>query len=170
MQSKVGNGEFLITGPTNKDFALYAEKEGYLYYSKNIYMDSITLSKDGFLIVELEKIKPGTFILENIFFEVNKSELKNSSIIELEKVLKLLEITPTLKIEISGHTDNDGDDDFNMELSNNRAKSVVNWLIENGIKESRLSFKGYGETMPIVKNNTPGNKAKNRRTELTIIE
>ena len=170
MQSKVGNGEFLITVPNNKDFALYAEKEGYMYYTKNIYMDSLTLSKDGFLIVELEKIKPGTFILENIFFEVNKSELKNSSIIELEKVLKLLEITPNLKIEISGHTDNDGDDDFNMELSNNRAKSVVNWLIENGIKESRLSFKGYGETMPIVKNNTAVNKAKNRRTELTIIE
>ena len=67
----------LITVPNNKDFALYAEKEGYMYYTKNIYMDSLTLSKDGFLIVELEKIKPGTFILENIFFEVNKSELKN---------------------------------------------------------------------------------------------
>ena len=122
------------------------------------------------LIVELEKVKPGTFVLENIFFEVNKSELKNSSIIELEKVLKLLQITPSLKIEISGHTDNDGDDDFNLDLSNNRAKSVVNWLIENGISETRLSFKGYGETMPIVKNNTAENKAKNRRTELTIIE
>ena len=84
--------------------------------------------------------------------------------------MKLLQITPSLKIEISGHTDNDGDDDFNLDLSNNRAKSVVNWLIENGISETRLSFKGYGETMPIVKNNTAENKAKNRRTELTIIE
>ena len=170
MQSKVGNGEFLITVPNNKDFALYAEKEGYMFYSKNIYIDSLNLSKDGFLIVELEKVKPGTFVLENIFFEVNKSELKNSSIVELEKVLKLLQITPSLKIEISGHTDNDGDDDFNLDLSNNRAKSVVIWLIENGISESRLSFKGYGETRPIVKNNTAENKAKNRRTELTIIE
>ena len=80
-------------------------------------MDSLTLSKDGFLIVELEKIKAGTFVLENIFFEKSKSDLKSSSIVELEKVLKLLEITPTIKIEISGHTDNDGDDDSNLELS-----------------------------------------------------
>jgi outer membrane protein OmpA-like peptidoglycan-associated protein len=170
MQSKTGNGEFLITVPNNKDFALYAEKEGYMFYSKNIFMDSLTLSKDGFLIVELEKIKPGTFILENIFFEKSKSDLKSSSIVELEKVLKLLEITPTIKIEISGHTDSDGDDDSNLELSINRAKAVVNWLIDNGIKTSRLTFKGYGETKPLVSNNTVNNKAKNRRTELTIIE
>ena len=133
-------------------------------------MDSLTLSKDGFLIVELQKIKPGTFILENIFFEVNKSELKNSSIIELEKVLKLLEITPNLKIEISGHTDSDGDDDLNLSLSNERASSVVKWLIENGISSNRLTFKGFGESKPIVKNDSEENKAKNRRTELTIIE
>lgn len=170
MQSKTGNGEFLITVPNNKDFALYAEKEGYMFYSKNIFMDSLTLSKDGFLIVELEKIKAGTFILENIFFEKSKSDLKSSSIVELEKVLKLLEITPTIKIEISGHTDSDGDDDSNLELSINRAKAVVNWLIDNGVNTSRLTFKGYGETRPLVSNNTVNNKAKNRRTELTIIE
>ena len=85
-------------------------------------------------------------------------------------LLKLLEITPTIKIEISGHTDSDGDDDSNLELSINRAKAVVNWLIDNGIKTSRLTFKGYGETKPLVSNNTVNNKAKNRRTELTIIE
>ena len=67
----------MITVPNNNDFALHAEKEGYMFYSKNIYIDSLNLSKDGFLIVELEKVKPGTFVLENIFFEVNKSELKN---------------------------------------------------------------------------------------------
>ena len=170
MQSKLENGEFLITVPKNIDFALHAEKEGYMFYSRNIYRDSLSLSKDGFLIIELEKVKPGTFILENIFFEKSKSSLKKSSLVELNKVLKLMQINPDLKIQISGHTDSDGDDDFNLELSINRAKSVVNWLIENNIDKNRLSFKGYGETRPIEENNSIANKAKNRRTELTIIE
>lgn len=170
MQSKLENGEFLITVPKNIDFALHAEKEGYMFYSRNIYRDNLSLSKDGFLIIELEKVKPGTFILENIFFEKSKSSLKKSSLVELSKVLKLMQINPDLKIQISGHTDSDGDDDFNLELSINRAKSVVNWLIENSIDKNRLSFKGYGETRPIEENNSIANKAKNRRTELTIIE
>ena len=170
MQSKLENGEFLITVPKNIDFALHAEKEGYMFYSRNIYRDSLSLSEDGFLIIELEKVKPGTFILENIFFEKSKSSLKKSSLVELNKVLKLMQINPDLKIQISGHTDSDGDDDFNLELSINRAKSVVNWLIENSIDKNRLSFKGYGETRPIEENNSIANKAKNRRTELTIIE
>ncbi len=170
MQSKLGNGEFLITVPKNIDFALHAEKEGYMFYSRNIYRDNLSLSKDGFLIIELEKVKPGTFILENIFFEKSKSSLKKSSLVELNKVLKLMQINPDLKIQISGHTDSDGDDDFNLELSINRAKSVVNWLIENNIDQNRLSFKGYGETRPLEENNSIANKAKNRRTELTIIE
>lgn len=170
MQSKLGNGEFLITVPKNIDFALHAEKEGYMFYSRNIYRDNLSLSKDGFLIIELEKVKPGTFILENIFFEKSKSSLKKSSLVELNKVLKLMQINPDLKIQISGHTDSDGDDDFNLELSINRAKSVVNWLIENNIDQNRLSFKGYGETRPIEENNSISKKAKNRRTELTIIE
>ena len=170
MQSKLENGEFLITVPKNIDFALHAEKEGYMFYSRNIYRDNLSLSKDGFLIIELEKVKPGTFILENIFFEKSKSSLKKSSLVELNKVLKLMQINPDLKIQISGHTDSDGDDDFNLELYINRAKSVVNWLIENNIDQNRLSFKGYGETRPIEENNSITNKAKNRRTELTIIE
>tara|TARA_B110000037_G_scaffold55621_1_gene68062 strand:- start:4553 stop:6541 length:1989 start_codon:yes stop_codon:yes gene_type:complete len=170
MQSKPGNGEFLITVPKSIDFALHAEKEGYMFYSRNIYRDNLSLSKDGFLIIELEKVKPGTFVLENIFFEKSKSGLKKSSLVELNKVLKLLQITPDLKIEISGHTDSDGNDDFNLELSINRAKAVVNWLIENNISKDRLSFKGYGETKPLEENNSISNKAKNRRTELTIIE
>ena len=170
MQSKLENGEFLITVPKNIDFALHAEKEGYMFYSRNIYRDNLSLSKDGFLIIQLEKVKPGTFILENIFFEKSKSSLKKSSLVELNKVLKLMQINPDLKIQISGHTDSDGDDDFNLELSINRAKSVVNWLIENNIDQNRLSFKGYGETRPIEENNSIANKAKNRRTELTIIE
>ena len=96
--------------------------------------------------------------------------MKQSSIVELNKVLKLMIINPEIKIEISGHTDSDGDNKLNLQLSINRAKAVVNWLIENNISSDRLFFKGYGETRPIEDNNSLLNKAKNRRTELTIIE
>ena len=116
----------------------------------------------------MSKIKPGTFVLENIFFEVNRYELQSTSIVELEKVFKMLELNKEIQIEISGHTDNDGNDDDNMELSENRAKSVVDWLVNKGISSSRLSYKGFGETRPIVENSSKENKAKNRRTELTI--
>ena len=77
MQSKRGNGEFLITVSNSNDFALHAEKEGYMFYSKNIHLDSLNLSKDGFLIIELEKIKAGTFVLENIFLKVINQNLKH---------------------------------------------------------------------------------------------
>ena len=74
-----------------------------------------------------------------------------------------------LKIEIGGHTDSDGDDDKNLELSKKRAQSVMNYLLMKGVGVSRLSYKGYGETMPRVKNDSPENKALNRRTEVKII-
>ena len=104
-----------------------------------------------------------------LFTPIMSEEFKMSRP-KLNKVLKLLQFNPDLKIQISGHTDSDGNDDSNLELSINRAKSVVNWLIENNIDKDRLSFKGYGETKPIEENNSIMNKAKNRRTELTIIE
>ena len=87
---------------------------------------------------------------------------------ELEKVFKMLELNKEIQIEISGHTDNDGNDDDNMKLSENRAKTVVDWLVNKGTSSSRLSYKGFGETRPIVENSSKENKAKNRRTELTI--
>ena len=81
----------------------------------------------------------------------------------------MLQNTSSLnKVILAGHTDSDGNDQDNMVLSENRAQAVVDWLVEKGISSSRLSFKGYGETKPIVDNSSKENKAKNRRTELTI--
>ena len=80
----------------------------------------------------------------------------------------MLELNSDIEIQISGHTDNVGDDDSNLILSKNRAKAVVDWLVEKGILQDRMSFIGYGETKPIVDNSNAANRAKNRRTELTI--
>jgi outer membrane protein OmpA-like peptidoglycan-associated protein/Tol biopolymer transport system component len=164
-----GNGEFLITIPDNNDLAFHAEYVGYNFVSKNLSFDQLKLTNEGYVLnIPMHKIQPGTFVLENIFFEINSWELKNNSIIELEKVYKMLELNSEIEIEISGHTDNIGDDESNIILSKNRAKAVVDWLVEKGIPQSRMSFIGYGETKPIVDNSNAVNRSKNRRTELTI--
>ena len=164
-----GNGEFLITIPDNNDLAFHAEYVGYNFVSKNLSFDQLKLTNEGYVLnIPMHKIQPGTFVLENIFFEINSWELKNNSIIELEKVYKMLELNSEIEIEISGHTDNVGDDESNIILSKNRAKAVVDWLVEKGIPQSRMSFIGYGETKPIVDNSNAVNRSKNRRTELTI--
>ena len=108
-------------------------------------------------------------MLKNIFFEVNKYDLKNESTSELNKLIAFLKNSPTAKIEISGHTDNTGDKKSNQLLSENRAKSVYDYLIKQGITATRLTFKGYGDTKPVASNETNEGKTQNRRTEFTII-
>lgn len=164
------SGDFMVALPKNKEFALIAEHDGYFFYSKNYSLDKLTKNKTGFLInVPMKPMESGgVFVLENIFFDVNKADLKPNSITELNKLKKILEENVSMRIELGGHTDSDGNDANNQVLSENRAKAVVNWLVEKGIANTRLSYKGYGETVPLVENNSPENKAKNRRTEVKI--
>lgn len=166
-----GNGEFIVALPINKDFALIAEHEGYFFYSQNYSVDKLKKNEDGFLIdVPMRPIRKGDpFVLENIFFDTDKSVLKPESVTELNKLLAILTKNTTLRIELGGHTDSDGNDAHNLTLSDDRAKAVVTWLIEKGIEKARLEYKGYGEKKPRVENNSPENKALNRRTEVTIL-
>ncbi|HYM93341.1 MAG TPA: OmpA family protein, partial [Chitinophagaceae bacterium] len=96
-------------------------------------------------------------------------DLKPVSQVEFDKLVELLNDNPGLKVEISGHTDNVGKPADNLVLSNNRAKSVVTYLISKGIAANRLSFKGYGETKPVADNTTEEGRALNRRTEMKVI-
>lgn len=163
------SGQFLIALPTNIEMAFHVEKEGYSFVSKNFSFSDLEETDEGYVLnIPMRKIKPGTFVLENIFFDVNKWTIKQSSFVELEKILKLLTINPSINVEIAGHTDSDGDKKDNLILSTNRAKSVVDWLLDRGVSIDRLTYKGYGETKPILENTNESNKAKNRRTELTI--
>jgi outer membrane protein OmpA-like peptidoglycan-associated protein len=111
-----------------------------------------------------------TFILPNLFFEFAQSNLLPESYSELQRLLNYLIRNETVKIEISGHTDNQGSDAYNQKLSMERAKSIYNYLISNGIDKDRLSYKGYGKEKPVVPNNSEENRAKNRRTEILILE
>lgn len=164
-----GNGEFIVAIPVNKEFALIAEHEGYFFYSKNYSLDKLQKNDEGFLIDVPMKPMKGSFVLENVFFDTDKYDLKEESVVELKKLKAVLLENQDIKVELGGHTDSDGDDKHNQILSQNRAKAVVDWLIKNGIEENRLSYKGYGESKPIVPNDSAENKAKNRRTEVTIL-
>jgi outer membrane protein OmpA-like peptidoglycan-associated protein len=108
-------------------------------------------------------------VLNNIFFDTNKFDLKPESIAELQKLVEFLTVNPTVHIEISGHTDNVGNDQLNQTLSENRAKAVYEYLIASQVTPARLVFKGYGKTQPIAPNTSEEGRKKNRRTEFMII-
>lgn len=167
------NGQFFVTLTANKNYLVNVSKEGYLFYSDNFSLKGkeTDFNKPFQLEIPLEPIDTGSVVeLKNIFFDVNKWELKPESKAELDKLVAFLTKNPTLKIELGGHTDNSGDKKFNTTLSSNRAKSVYDYLIANGkISATRLSYKGYADTKPKVANDTPENKAKNRRTEFKVV-
>ncbi|MEO6883264.1 MAG: OmpA family protein [Bacteroidia bacterium] len=168
-QSNVGDGSFLVCLPLNKDYALHVSRKGYLFYSDNFSLKNVDISKPFTLDIPLQPIDTGEVVqLKNIFFETNKYDLKEESRAELGKLITFLNTNPNLKIELSGHTDNVGKAKDNLILSNNRAKSVYDYLIQHGISESRLTYRGYGDTRPITTNDTPENRARNRRTEFKV--
>ena len=108
--------------------------------------------------------------LNNVFFETGKYALFDISIMELDKVVSLLQQHPTMRIELEGHTDNVGNASANQKLSEQRAKAVYDYLVEHGIAADRLSYKGYGQERPVADNSTAQGRAQNRRTAFTIIE
>ena len=118
----------------------------------------------------VDTLKVGsTFVLHNIFFDYDKATLLQQSYNELHNLLTALQSHPTMKIEICGHTDGHGSVDYNQRLSENRAKAVVDYLVEHGIDIRRLSFKGYGKNRPIDTNATEEGRAHNRRVEFIVL-
>jgi outer membrane protein OmpA-like peptidoglycan-associated protein len=163
------NGVFLSALPAGKNYAVEVLKDGYLFHSQNVMLKDAKEGTPVDIDIALQKIKVGeSVVLNNVFFESDKYELKPESASELSVVMKLLEKNPSMKIEIGGHTDNTGTEEQNKKLSENRAKSVYDYLVKNGVAPERLSYKGYAATKPIADNNTPEGKAKNRRTEFIV--
>jgi outer membrane protein OmpA-like peptidoglycan-associated protein/Tol biopolymer transport system component len=165
------DGSFFVSIELNKNYALQIQKEKYLFYSQNINLkESASKQKPYELEILLEPLTANSKItLNNVFFDFDKSDLQATSFVELDKVAELLQKNPTIKIEIAGHTDNKGDKKYNQILSQKRAETVVNYLVQKGIAKTRLVAKGYGDTVPLVANDTEENKAKNRRTELKVL-
>ena len=164
-------GKFLLSLPSGKNYGISVSADGYLFHSENFDLPK----GDGFNMVskdiELKNIQVGSNItLRNVFFNTGKHDVKSDSYAELDRLVALLLDISSLKIEISGHTDNIGDESFNELLSQRRANSVVKYLVDKGVDKKRLSAKGYGSTSPVDSNTTSEGRAKNRRTEFEIIE
>ena len=168
--SDATGGDFLATLTSGKNYGLNISKSGYLFFSENFSLAGHTANNPFDITVLLEPIEIGNkVILKNIFFDTNKFDLKPDSKPELEKLLDFLTVNPTLRVEISGHTDNVGNDQANQTLSENRAKAVYDYLVAGKISADRLVYKGYGKTQPIAPNATENDRSKNRRTEFKII-
>ncbi len=160
------NGGFLISLAPDKSYAFNVLKKGFLPYSENLYLpDSNILVK-----IPLQAIVTGNiFVLRNIFFDIDKYDLKPKSYPELNILFGFLKENPKISIEIQGHTDNTGTFSHNKILSENRAKAVYDFLWKKGIDKKRLSYKGYADTKPIANNSTKEGRALNRRTAFKII-
>lgn len=184
-------GGFLTCLPFGKNYALNVSRKDYIFQSENFNLaESATFDKPFDLVFYLQKLinspskpantegsskppkveEPKPIVLKNVFFETNKADLRKESRVELNKLRLLLSENPTMKIEISGHTDNVGSDAENLLLSEKRAKSVRDFLVQNGIATERLTYKGYGKTQPIDSNETETGRAVNRRTAFLILK
>ncbi|MDV3309784.1 MAG: OmpA family protein [Cyclobacteriaceae bacterium] len=181
------DGKFLFRVYENEDYNLVAESEGYLtkrqaWTMKGKGVDPSTLKDlvtnitlDTIVILDRKAVNE-KFVLENIYFGFDSTDIKPEAAIELDKLAQLLIDNPEIKIEMGSHTDSVGSFDYNIDLSRRRAESTVRYLINKGISPERLTAKGYGETQPIARNTNPDGtdnplgRAKNRRTEFKILE
>ncbi len=163
-------GMYAFALERGRNYNISFEAPGYLFQSENINMPRAKI----YSIVEKNiTLQPDTsgsrIILKNLFFDVNKSIIRKESFVELDKLYKFLKGKPALKVEVAGYTDNKGNDKLNVNLSYNRAKAVVAYLVKKGIKESRLVPKGYGKEEPVASNDTEVGRQQNRRVEVKII-
>lgn len=168
--SNSSTGKYLVSLPSGKNYGVTVQSDGYLFESFSFDLPDTAAYIEVVRDVQLNKLKAGTkVILKNIFFDFDKATLRNESVAELTRLVRIMNEYPNLKIEIGGHTDGKGSDDYNNRLSRDRAESVVNYLIDNGVDKSRLSFKGYGKAQPIASNDTEEGRQDNRRVEFKII-
>ena len=173
-------GKYLVSLPSGKNYGLAVKAEGYLFHSENFNIPDTAAYNEVVKNIDMKPIKVGSsIVLKNIFYDYNKATLRTSSMNELDRLTDLLVKNPTLKIELSAHTDSRGSDSYNQSLSQKRAQSCVDYLIKKGIASDRLVSKGYGENKLIVSDadiaKMSSNEEKeqghqqNRRTEFKVI-
>jgi outer membrane protein OmpA-like peptidoglycan-associated protein len=169
--SNESSGKFVASLPAGKNYGLSVNRDGYMFHSENFNIPDTAKFQKIEREILLQPMEVGTrIVLKNIFFDYDKASLREESFAELERVKKVLEDNPGIKIEISGHTDNRGSMEYNLDLSENRAKSVVDYLIEQGIDADRLKYKGYAFKQPIADNDTDEGRQLNRRVEFKVLE
>ncbi len=170
VKTNSATGQYMVSLPSGKNYAMVIRKEGYLFRSENFdLVEENQYHEVQKKVVLTDLSKKGKTELRNIFFDYNKATLKPESYPELNRLVEFLKNHPDIKIEISGHTDTLGTFEYNMQLSERRAKAVYDYLVSKGISPGRLKTKGYGPLHPIASNKTAEGRARNRRVEVKII-
>ena len=164
------NGEILLCLPVNANYAFNVSEPGYLFYSQSFQLSDAKTMEAPFIVeIRLNRINIGAEMnLYNIYFETDSFRILSDSEPELRKLTQFLKSNQQLEVEIQGHTDNTGRPDHNLVLSELRAKSVVEYLVINGIESTRLQFRGFGDTRPVAANENEEGKMLNRRTTIKI--
>ncbi len=162
------NGKFKIKLPNGSEYQIKIKSfdQDMNYTAVDVAAADYDMEFDVNISYEL----PKTYTLKDVHFDTNKATLKPSSYKSLNELAEFMLLKKTLKIELAGHTDSDGDPEINLKLSQRRAETVRSYLIKKGVPANRLTAKGYGETQPIADNTTSTGKQLNRRTEVRIIE
>lgn len=152
------------------EFGAYASADGFLFEDFQFDLQSSKDLKPDTLNISLNPLRSGeTIILENVYFEFDSYALANKSKSELELVFQFLQKNKTLQVEIAGHTDASGSAAYNLELSDKRAKSVFDFLVERGIPETQMEYVGYGSQYPVEQNKEQPDSSMNRRIEFRIL-
>ncbi len=167
------DGSFKMVLPYDKNYSIRASADKFFAISENLNLDSLVkagykeIHKDLYLVpIEIGQV----FRLNNVFFDFDKYSLRPESFVELDRVVGFLKDYPNVQIEMSAHTDSRGSDEYNITLSDNRARSVMEYILSKGIGVERIVSKGYGETKPVATNDTDDGRQLNRRVEFTILK
>ncbi len=164
-------GEYQILLPAGVNYGFLALKDRFIPLSENIDLTDVKEYKEIERDLYLVPIEVGVPVrLNNVFFDFDKSTLRKESFPELDRVITLMKENPKLKVEIAGHTDWKGTDEYNQSLSQRRTNSVVKYLVDHSVSSTRLVPKGYGEKQPIATNATDEGRQKNRRVEFVVLE
>ncbi len=167
------DGSFKIVLPYDKNYSIRATADKFFAVSENLNLDSLVkagykeIHKDLYLVpIEIGQVVR----LNNVFFDFDKWDLRPESFVELDRVVTLLKDNPAIEIEMSAHTDSKGSDEYNFKLSDERARSVREYILSKGVPATRIISQGYGETKPVVANDTDDNRQLNRRVEFKILK
>jgi outer membrane protein OmpA-like peptidoglycan-associated protein len=162
-------GKYVAVRPFKNDYVMTIKKEGYVYESKYISKADSVFKTPASVDVAIQPIELNkSYRINDIYFDFNSSTLKEESKAVLEQMIEFLEFNGNMCIQIQGHTDDIGNDADNLRLSESRARSVYDYLVDRKINPNRLSYKGFGETQPIAPNDSEEGRAKNRRTCFVI--
>jgi outer membrane protein OmpA-like peptidoglycan-associated protein len=161
---------YITTLIAKKTYALNVNTEGFLFYSRHFNLNENNEVRQAERVdIFLDPIKSGKiFVLSNIFFDFDSDKLKEESNTELVQLTDFLQKNPRLSIEISGHTDNVGNRDYNLKLSENRAKAIFDF-VKQSVEPTRMIYKGYGSEIPVASNESEQGRAQNRRSEIKVL-